>query len=435
MNASALQPRPWRLTPALGLLAASGWSALAATALDPGSPLRALVTGLFLLGCPGAAVVRAAWPGAGGRSFGPLGAVVLSVTLSSALSAVTAVGLYLAGAFTPGRLIVLLAGLTTVLALLRRRGGPVLAVPRLPSGARQRRHLAEFAGAALLALTAACSGSPMAEQPTVAPKGAVSRPPNATADATASTDPVDQPAVPGPWHPVLHDAFSGPTLDPSTWTTCFDWNDGGCTNQGNHEDEWYQPGQVQVGQGGLTLTATRQPTPGSDGIVHPWTSGMVSTGRDSWNGTPRRTFTYGYFAAAIKVPADAEGLFPAFWLIPAESRSAPPELDIAEFINTNQHVDMNLHWQTADGGDGHVGQTTSAADFSTTYHVFAMDWEPDSVTWYVDGVQRFQVTKPSMIPHVAMELVLDLAVGFQEAPPAGVDSAQLHVAWVSVWQH
>jgi beta-glucanase (GH16 family) len=108
---------------------------------------------------------------------------------------------------------------------------------------------------------------------------------------------------------------------------------------------------------------------------------------------------------------------------------------VAEFINTNQHVDMNLHWRTADGSDAHVGQSTAAADLASTYHVYAMDWEPDSVTWYVDGVQRFQVTKPSMVPQVAMELVLDLAVGFQEDPPASVDSAQLHVAWVGVWQH
>ncbi|MER5635349.1 glycoside hydrolase family 16 protein [Kitasatospora sp. NPDC002227] len=436
MNASPLPPAPVQLTLALWLLAASGWLALASVALDAGSPLRAVLPVLFLFACPGAAVVRAAWPGAGGRSFGLLGAALLSVTLSAALTAVTTVVLYLAHGFTAGRLVILLAAFTTVLVLLPRWGRRALAGLRRSGdrSPRPRRHQAEFAGAALLTLTAACGGGSMAQQPgtTHAP---ASRMPNATADATTSTDPVDQPAAPGPWHSVLHDDFAAPALDRTTWTTCYDWNQDGCTNQGNHETEWYQPGQVQTGQGGLTLTATRRPTQGSDGTVYPWASGMVSTGRDSWNDTPRRTFTYGYFAAAIQVPADATGMFPAFWLIPAETRSAPPELDIAEFINTNQRVDMNLHWKTSDGSDGHVGQTTSAADFASTYHVFAMDWEPDSVTWYVDGVQRFQVTKPSMIPHVAMEVVFDLAVGFEVDPPASVDSAQLHVAWVGVWQH
>lgn len=246
----------------------------------------------------------------------------------------------------------------------------------------------------------------------------------------------DQPVAPGPWHQVFRDDFNGQTLDRSNWVTCYDWNRAGCTNAGNREEQWYLPGQASPAGGSLVLTAERRATAGTDGKAYPWTSGMVSTGRASWNGTPLHTFTYGYFAAAIQPLQAAEGFFPAFWLIPAETRGTPPELDVAEFPGTNRFVDMNLHWGTPSGGDDRVGHRYHpVGGFAAGPRVFAVDWEPDGVTWYVDGVEQFKVTDPSIVPNVAMELILNLAVGYPGPPPSSVDSAQLRVDWVSVWQH
>lgn len=36
---------------------------------------------------------------------------------------------------------------------------------------------------------------------------------------------------------------------------------------------------------------------------------------------------------------------------------------------------------------------------------------------------------------MAMELVINLAVGYLQSPPPTVDTAQFHVQWVGVWQH
>ncbi|GAA2148358.1 hypothetical protein GCM10009760_40260 [Kitasatospora kazusensis] len=496
----------WAPTTPRLLLALSGWAALLATGLTPANPVRVLVTAVFVLGCPGTAAMLLARPTAAGlaRQAGPVAAGTVALALSGALATVTATALFLTDSFTTGRALLVLAGLTTLLALVPRRhrpgreqadredtdrvggdrvggdlaGGDLAggdreqadrqdaardsarqeradrqhadAAPRRrpPDGRALGRSAARLAGAGLLLLAAACGGA--AGRGTGSGTGTAA--PRSPASGSAEDSPtspgggqggsssggpngVAAPAAPGPWHQVFRDDFNGSTLNRADWATCFDWNDQGCTNAGNNEQEWYQPGQVSVAGGALTLTAERRTTAGSDGNSYPWASGMVTTGRDSWTGTPRHTYTYGYYAAALQVPLDAAGMFPAFWLIPADTRSTPPELDVAEFINTNQRVDMNLHWRTADGGDTHVGQTTGPADYASGFHVFAMDWEPNAVTWYVDGVQRFQVTKPAMIPNVPMELVINLAVGFQEQPPASVASAQLHVDWVGVWQH
>ena len=230
---------------------------------------------------------------------------------------------------------------------------------------------------------------------------------------------------------VFQDDFTGTALDPARWTTCYDWNLNGCTNAGNHESEWYLPGQVAVGGGRLSLTAVRRATPGSDGTTYPWTSGMVSTGRDSWFGTPRRTFTGGYFAASIQVPGDP-GTFPAFWLMP-DTRTTPPELDIAEFTGDASSVQMTVHWAGPGGADAHAQQRYGPVDFPAGFHVFAVDWEKTSLTWYVDGVVRNRVTEN--VPDVPMELLLNLAVGYPSAPAPTLQSAVMRVGWVRVWQH
>jgi hypothetical protein len=105
-------------------LAASGWPALAATALPPSHPLRVIVTTVFLLLCPGLATGRPAWLRAlrGARPTVLLEAFVLAVMLSLALSALVAEAFFLSDAFTPGRALLALAVITSALALTPRRG-------------------------------------------------------------------------------------------------------------------------------------------------------------------------------------------------------------------------------------------------------------------------------------------------------------------------
>ena len=105
-------------------LAASGWLALAATVAPAGTPLRVAVTAVFLLVCPGLAAVVPVHPAArrGGR-VALLEVAVLSVVLSLSLSALVAEAFFLTGTFTARRALLALAVLTSVLALMPRRGG------------------------------------------------------------------------------------------------------------------------------------------------------------------------------------------------------------------------------------------------------------------------------------------------------------------------
>ena len=123
------------MKPSTVLLAASGWVALAATALPGLSPLRIAVVLPFLTLCPGIAALTAA-PGrhedTAARETAarpdPLLAATLAVAVSLAFATLISEALFLAGGFTMQRCLMALSLLTTALALLpearRRRGRP-----------------------------------------------------------------------------------------------------------------------------------------------------------------------------------------------------------------------------------------------------------------------------------------------------------------------
>ncbi|MFI5475128.1 hypothetical protein ACIA6D_33605 [Streptomyces cacaoi] len=123
------------------LVAASGWSALAATAVPGPSPLRWIPVLLFVLFGPGCAAL---YPQPGRLASGArLEAVALAAPISLSLGVLAATSLFLVEAFSMTAFLVSLACFTTVTAALpglplpaARRGAVERAkVRRRPSGA------------------------------------------------------------------------------------------------------------------------------------------------------------------------------------------------------------------------------------------------------------------------------------------------------------
>jgi hypothetical protein len=104
-------------------LAASGWLALVATALPAGNLVRIAAVALFLFFAPGVAVVRH-W-----RGRDPLGRFILAIALSAALAMLVAEGQALAHVWAPRLTLVLLAGITSVAALVPAAGTRSMARP------------------------------------------------------------------------------------------------------------------------------------------------------------------------------------------------------------------------------------------------------------------------------------------------------------------
>ncbi len=264
------------------------------------------------------------------------------------------------------------------------------------------------------------------ETPTVAPT---------TTTSPTSLEPVGQS---GNWQLLFHDEFTGSSLDTSKWTTCYEnFHLGQDCDHDQSELELYQPSGVSVSNGVLKLEAQKRDVTASNGKVYHYTSGMISSGPSCDTGcAPHFTFTYGYMEMRAKVPA-GQGMWPAFWTLPADG-SWPPEIDAFEILgNAPNEINMTYHWPNGSGEGGQKGQAWDGPDFSAGWHTFAVDWEPGSVTWYVDGVQRFQYVNAN-VASKPMYLVANLAIGgdWPGAPNASTSfPAFYQIDYIRVWKH
>ena len=211
---------------------------------------------------------------------------------------------------------------------------------------------------------------------------------------------------------VFRDEFDKPTLNLDRWTTCFWWDDNGCTNLASNELEWYLPSNVHIEDGALILTARRESAIGFEGREFPYTSGIVTTGRYYAEdpGETRFEATEGYFEMRAKLPS-GQGLWPAFWMLPS-SLHDKPEIDIMELLGHRPDM-LELHFQYEDGAGNpsNIGRHLRTNDLTLDWHVFAAEWSSEQIVWYLDGVEMWRYTDQRFIPDVPMYLLINLAVG------------------------
>jgi beta-glucanase (GH16 family) len=267
---------------------------------------------------------------------------------------------------------------------------------------------------------------------------ASARAPAKTEIAAGQSTPVTLVRSGGPWKLALSADFEGNVLDEAVWTTCYWWNDGGCTNLGNHELEWYQPDNVVLADGHLNLVARSQTATGWKGQRFDYTSGMVTTGlyENEHRAVARFVFQYGLVEVRAKLP-QGKGLWPAIWLLP-ETLGARPEIDIMEMLGDSPNrLQVHLHYDAPDHSAREAGQTIRTANLAKSWHVFGLRWEPKSITWYLDGVQVWRYAHAGSIPKQPMYLLINLAVGGDfPGPPAPTTRfpAEMLIDHVKVWQ-
>ncbi|WP_374329898.1 family 16 glycosylhydrolase [Aestuariivirga sp.] len=245
------------------------------------------------------------------------------------------------------------------------------------------------------------------------------------------------PNVPGSWKLVFSDEFSSKTVNREKWTLCYWWDKSGCTNLGNNELEWYLPGNVSQARGKLNMDARKQSVIGWKGQTFPYTSGMVTTGRDySETRAARAQFTYGHIEIKAKIPR-GKGLWPALWLLPSTLKSLP-EIDIMEVLgDTPQQLHLHFHYLDAGGKAQQPGETVTTVDLSAGWHVYGLTWDPDVIRWYLDGKEVWSFTDKRYIPSAPMYLLMNLAVGgdWPGAPNALTKfPSRFSVDYVRVWQ-
>jgi beta-glucanase (GH16 family) len=218
----------------------------------------------------------------------------------------------------------------------------------------------------------------------------------------------DAPA--GDWKLVWSDEFNGSSVDKTKWA--FDTGSDFGTQQQDYDTS--RPDNVTLTDGNLVITARSEAYQGSS-----FTSGRIESSASF-------TRTYGRFEARIQLP-QGQGIWPAFWLLGANYTDVGwpdcGEIDIMEMRGADPTaIAGSLH---GPGGANYTQgfRLPNGASFSDDFHVFAVEWEPGALRWYVDGAlyeTRASSTQPRNQPWVfdhPFFVILDLAVGGQYGGP------------------
>jgi beta-glucanase (GH16 family) len=223
--------------------------------------------------------------------------------------------------------------------------------------------------------------------------------------SAGSTGPSTTPPVTQNWS----DEFDGPANalpDSAKWT--YDLGGGGW---GNQELETYtnQPQNVHLDGGGHLVIHV-------DRVGSSYTSARIKT---------QGLFTaqYGRVEARIRLPF-GQGIWPAFWMLGGNFPGTPwpqcGEIDIMENVGREPSIiHGSVHGPGYSGGNSVTGLYTlpGGARFADDFHVFAIQWSPQTITFSVDGVAYKTVTPASLPPGASWVfdkpffLILNVAVG------------------------
>ncbi len=221
--------------------------------------------------------------------------------------------------------------------------------------------------------------------------------------------------APKDWKLVWHDEFNARKLDSKKWNVLLR------EHSKHNELQYYLPDEVCLEKGCLRMRSQVR----DFGAMH-YTSGRVDT---SGKFAP----TYGRFEIRARLPG-GKGLWPAHWLYPQnrnweleyvmaeavengkermipEARPWYTEIDIMEFLGHETNtVYGTLHYYTFDGQKKTSSVTWKAeCDYSKDFHIYALEWEPAAIRWFLDG--QLIHTTTNGVPHTPHYLILNTAVG------------------------
>ncbi|MCW8194508.1 family 16 glycosylhydrolase [Proteobacteria bacterium 005FR1] len=189
---------------------------------------------------------------------------------------------------------------------------------------------------------------------------------------------------------VFSDEFEGSALDTNKWEPQI--GDGCNINLcgwGNNELQWYKAENATVANGLLTITAKKERVRASN-----YTSARLRTANMPQSGE----WTHGRFEARIKLP-NSPGMWPAFWMLPTDPDVGWPmsgEIDIMESTGqSDMHVSGTIHHGEAWPDNEWTGNSILKQPdrWSDDFHVYAVEWEPHEIRWYVDDL-LYSVKRP-----------------------------------------
>jgi len=223
------------------------------------------------------------------------------------------------------------------------------------------------------------------------------------------------------WDLVWSDEFdgaAGTAPNPDNWG--FEIGDGtlnGIPGWGNDERQYYTDNTDNAsldGRGNLVITMRE-----ADGELCyygacDYTSARLLTKH-------KAEFAYGRIDARIEVPAGGPGLWPAFWSLGTDIDQVgwpqTGEIDFMEYVSRlPNEVYGTIHGPGYSGGQSFGDRITVEGGVPGAFRTTSVVWEPDRITWYLDGQQYHQASPADVAPNEwvfnhPFFLLLNMAIG------------------------
>ena len=207
---------------------------------------------------------------------------------------------------------------------------------------------------------------------------------------------------------------------------------------GNNEQQYYSASEenLAIENGVLTIKATYNE---EDSIFR--SAKLTSEGKGDWQ--------YAYIEVNALLP-QGRGTWPAIWMLPTQEGALnwprDGEIDIMEHVGYNQgtvygtiHTEAYNHIKGTQKTD-----SIKLEDLSENFHVYAIDWQKDHISWYVDNelyhtIHRNNDGEEAWPFNKQFHLILNFAVGGNWGGLHGVDSTiypqEMKIDYVRVYKN
>ena len=188
-----------------------------------------------------------------------------------------------------------------------------------------------------------------------------------------------------------------------------------------------------IQDGNLVLRAIPNPNRSTDDVD------MLTGGINS---SQKFAFRYGRVECRALVNPFV-GNFPAIWMMPKTALAWPKggEIDIFEQINTEQKAYSTVHsaWTKSHPDETHSGNVNLPMN---RYHIYALEWEKDVLTFFADGKQVYQYKKQNdsqeqwPFDKSDFYLILNQSVGdgTWAKMPDVMHTYEMRIDWIRVYQ-
>ena len=203
---------------------------------------------------------------------------------------------------------------------------------------------------------------------------------------------------------VWSDEFNGTELNEKDWS--FELGDGcpALCGWGNKERQIYTKRNHRLENGMLFIQARKE--------NDRYTSMRISS-------KGKKEFQYGRFEIRAKL-AVGGGVWPAFWLLGSNIDEVgwplSGEIDVLEYVGrAPQEIFTTLHTQDKNGDFANT-KTTHIPKIEEGFHVYAAEWDAESITFFIDGVNVYTFAPKEKTAAIwpfdqPFYLLLNLAIG------------------------